>query len=40
MIQSLERTGLLQKDEKGRKVVEGEYINLFKAPNEFLDENA
>ena len=32
VVQSLERTGLLQEDDKGRKVVEGENQKLF---NEF-----
>ena len=35
MVQSLERAGLLQEDEKGRKVVEGENAKLFEILNEF-----
>ena len=35
MVQSLERAGLLQEDEKGRKVVEGENAKLFEILKEF-----
>ena len=35
VVQSLETTGLLQEDEKGRKVVEGENAKWFEILNEF-----